>query len=172
MKVSSTSMGPPLPTHLEQRAALEGLTNAVEHEPCSLLGNAERTSDFVAADSILDIGDEPDSGKPLLKSQRRVLEDGAHLGSELPFGMGAFALPFPLSRQEGHIGTPTGGASDPIRPTALSHVFQTVIGIGEVDNSFLEGTWRFHVQSISDMSDSSRILLPVQLIESNKLIYY
>ncbi len=137
--------GSTIATHLEQRAVSQGLTNPMEHEPCSLLSNAEGTSDFVAADAILGVGDDPDSGKPLLKAKRRILEDGSYLGGELPLGVGALALPLPLSRQKGHISASASGASNPVGPATLSHIFQAVIGIGEVDNSFLEGSWRFHV---------------------------
>ena len=58
--------------------------------------------------------------------------------------MGALALPFPLSFEESGIGAATGGAHHAFGPAASGHVLQAIIGIGEVNDGFLEGAWRFH----------------------------
>jgi hypothetical protein len=117
----------------------------MQHEPCSLLSNAKRTGDLAGTDSVLGIGDEPDSGKPLLKAQRRVLEDGSNLGRKLPLGVGALALPLFLSGEEGNVLPATGGANyNAIRPAVQGHVFKAVVLIREVNDGFLKSLWRFH----------------------------
>src|ERR1700722_14225902 len=138
--------------HLQDGAALHRLANPVEHEPSGFLSDTQRAGDLARANAVLCAADQPASGEPLIKSQRGVLKDGAHLRSELPLGVGTLALPLFLIRQPSHIGAATGGASDPIGPAVSDHIADAVIGIGEVNHCFLEGAWRFHVSRIGNLT--------------------
>ena len=42
----------------------------MEHEPRGLLRDAERPSEFVRADPVLGVGDQPHGGKPLVEPER------------------------------------------------------------------------------------------------------
>ena len=136
--------------HLHQRSVRHRFANPVEHEPCSLLGDAQGTGNLVGANSVFAGRNHPHRRKPLLKAQRRILEDGSHLRSELPFGMGALALPLPLSLQKRHISPAAGGAGDATGPAVIGHIFHAVIGICEVDDGFLKCLWGFHVSKNSE----------------------
>jgi hypothetical protein len=146
---NSATIGAP---EFHHGTVLHGLADAVKHEPCGLLSNAKSTGQFARANAILGTTNYPDGGEPLIQSERRVLKDGSHLGSELPFDMGALALPFLLTRQPSNINATTGGASDPIGPAVSDHVSDAVIGIREINHCFLEGLWRFHVLRVSNLS--------------------
>ena len=94
MKVSSTS------TVAAQLAAVLGLkrqTETREHEPRGLLGDAKRAGQFVAADAVLAVGEQPERGKPLLKADGGILKDGSDLERELRLWVLGVALPTALS---------------------------------------------------------------------------
>jgi hypothetical protein len=48
-------------TDLATHFVLHGKTNAVQHEPSGFLSHADSAGQFIAADSILGVGDEPHS---------------------------------------------------------------------------------------------------------------
>ena len=72
--------------------------DAVFHEPRASLLHADRATQLVAADAVLRVADEPDSGEPVLQLDGRVLENRADLHRELGFGVSALALPEPTRR--------------------------------------------------------------------------
>src|SRR5437762_9236862 len=82
---------------------LQSNTNAVHHEPCRLLSNADGTMYFIGTHPILAIAEHPNSGKPLIQTERRILKDGSNLGRELTLGVHALALPLPLILEEHNI---------------------------------------------------------------------
>ena len=78
---------------LVEAPGLHGEPDAVQHEPCRLLRDAERAAEFVGADPVLAVGDEPDGGEPLVEAERRVLEDRPDLDGVLL--LAGLALPEP-----------------------------------------------------------------------------
>ena len=52
---------------------LQGQTNAMEHEPCGLLSYAEIAGEFTTADSVLAVGEQPQSGEPLIEANGGIL---------------------------------------------------------------------------------------------------
>jgi hypothetical protein len=82
----------------------------VEHEPGGLLGDVKRPAQLVARDTVLAIGDQPDSGKPLVEADRRILKDGPDLDRELL--LAALALPNPSGANERVFAMPASGAKD------------------------------------------------------------
>src|SRR5436190_2671748 len=72
---------------------LHGETNAMEHEPCGLLGDLNILGDFVAADSIFAVSDHPHCHEPFVERDGGIFHDGSDLNGELAFGMMAAALP-------------------------------------------------------------------------------
>lgn len=118
--------------------------DAMQHEPCRLLSNADGLGDLVATDTVLAIGEHPDDNQPFIQGDRGILEYGSNLGRELALGVGALALPFVLTSKEAHIfASASGAGNDAIRPTLAGHVVQTILRVGKVLNGLLESLW-FH----------------------------
>lgn len=126
-----------------QFAALLALlceSDPVKHEPCGLLGHAERSCDLATADTVLAIQDEPHCGKPLFQTERGILENGSNLHGELPLGVTGAALPAELLFEEADFGATTDWANNTDFPpgAAGNEVAQAVLLIREVDNCFLK----------------------------------
>ncbi len=139
-----------LAAQLHQGAALHGKTDAVEHEPRRLLSDTQSPSKLTGANAVLGGSNDPHSGKPLFKSEWRVLKDGTYLDAELLSGVLVFALPKATSRDELHSLASAGGAGNPIRPALSRKGFKAVIGVCEVDDGFLKGGWGFHEPRIGE----------------------
>src|SRR6266704_1608872 len=81
-----------LPANFQKRAVLHCKPDAVKHEPCRLLSDAEIAGDFVGANPVLAVGNHPHCDKPFVQRDRRILKDSPDLRSELPMMMYALAL--------------------------------------------------------------------------------
>jgi hypothetical protein len=136
---------------LQERAILHGKTNAVKHEPCSLLSDPKGPGDLAGANAILRRGDDPNGRKPLVQSERRVLEDGPNLDGELALGMGTLALKFPLCSEVANISPSASRASHSVRLAMSDHVAEALIRVCEVDDGFLKSGWSFHESRIGQL---------------------
>ena len=115
-------------------------TDAVEHEPCGFLCDAQRALDLVAGNPVAAVGDHPHSDKPLVEADGRILHDGSDFHGELAFFMSGLALPDSPRRDVSHVVAPTGRTlHNAIRPTPRHHVGDAVVGVREVDDGLLEG---------------------------------
>src|SRR5207249_3487587 len=72
--------------------SLKGQPEPRQHEPRGLLSDTKGAGEFVAADAVLAVSEQPQRRQPLLKAQRRVFEDGADLERELRARMLRVAL--------------------------------------------------------------------------------
>jgi len=145
----------PAPAEFPERSCVHGEADSVEHVPSGLLGDAKSAVDFVAADAVLAVCDHPNGGKPLVQTERGILEDGSDLDGKLTMRMDAFALPFPLIGKESNIGSSACGAGNAFRPTASYHVFPAVVRIGKVDDCFSKCSkfiFVFHVYNVTILS--------------------
>jgi hypothetical protein len=120
-----------------ETASLHREPDTVEHEPSGLLSDAERPTDLVGADPVFGIGDEPDRRKPLVKPERRILEDRPDFGRKLPLGMFSLALPQAAGRDEPDVLGLAGRAGDAVRPADFDHECQAGVRVGEVADGFL-----------------------------------
>ena len=145
------NLRPTLAAQLHQGTALHCETDAVEHEPCRLLSDAQSPSEFTGANAVLGGSNDPHSGKPLFKSEWRVLKDGAYLDAELLSGVLVLALPKTPSSNELHFLASAGGAGNPIRPALSRKGSKAVIGVCEVDDGFLKGGGGFHEPRIGEL---------------------
>jgi hypothetical protein len=136
-------------TEFIEPAFLHRKTNAMEHEPSGLLGNAESTMDFVATDTVLATDNQPRCGKPLLKRDRRIFKDGASLEGEGGPLMSGIAFPYPLFGKPAQpLGATLRTLHDAIRPPQFHHELAAMLEVREPDNRISEGVWRFHVSSM------------------------
>jgi hypothetical protein len=140
-----------LPAHLHKRIILHCQTDAMKHEPCRLLSDAEIAGDFVGTDSILAIGDHPNGDKPLIQRDRGIFKDSPDLDAELPMVMDALALPLVLVGEEHYVFAPASRALDTIGPAHVNHVSKAIAGFGEVDDGLLECFWLFHNDSYTTL---------------------
>ena len=121
-----------------QRLSLHGKSDAMEHEPCRLLSDAEIAPQFVGANPILAVSNHPDGDKPFVQRDRRILKDSPDLHAELPMVVDCLALPFVLICKEYNVLTPTSGAFDAIGPPNRDHVSEAVSRFSEELNCVLK----------------------------------
>lgn len=111
-------------------AELHGEADAVLHEPSGALLDADGAAKLVGRDSVLGVGDEPDSGEPILQLHRRVLKDGPDLDGELP--LARLALPQTPRGQVGVLGAVARRADGSVRPTNVGEELHANVGVIEV----------------------------------------
>jgi len=112
----------------------------VKHEPCGLLGNAKSSVDLVGTDAVFAVEQHPDSGKPLFKSNRGVLENGSGLQRECRAGVARVALPHAtLCKVCDLFGSARRTLHLPVRPAEINHELSAMLEIREVDYRVSEG---------------------------------
>jgi len=134
----------PRAAHWNGRARLHGETDSVQHEPCALLSNSKSAANFVRANTILAVGNQPDCDEPLVERERGIFEDSSNLHAELLASMLVLALPETASGDEANVSSAASWALDTVRPAALDHELEAVVGVGEVQNGLLQSLWLFH----------------------------
>lgn len=122
---------------LHKGLGLHRQSDSMQHEPRRLLSDAKSAMQFVGADTVLAVGNHPDSDKPLVERERRILKDSPDLRGELPLGMLALALPDAPCGDETDILASACGAFDTVRPAPLNHEADAVVWIGEVNDGLL-----------------------------------
>ena len=132
---------------LLKRSFMDSHTNAVIHEPSRLLRDSESASGFSRANTILAIDDHPERDQPFINQDRRLFHHGSGLHGELGVIVFSVALPDPLFFDPEYLlGIAARALHYAIGPAKLvdNEVF-AVLELGEVDDCFLQGLWRFHV---------------------------
>jgi len=129
--------------HLAAALALQCEPETRQHEPRGLLGYTERAREFVAADAVLAVGEQPQSGQPLFQTDGRVLEDGSYLQRELRFGMFGVALVAPNARQIGDvIGVASRTTNDALGPADRLNGLAAILVIREKQDGLSESFGR------------------------------
>jgi len=115
------------------------MAHAVKHKPRGPLSHAKIPLQFVAADTVLAIGNQPRCGKPFIKANRRIFKDCPNLHRELLFRVNVLALPAALSRNVVRAFRATRRAFDAIRPADITQELRGQVLIREVNDRFLQG---------------------------------
>jgi hypothetical protein len=123
------------------QSAVDRKPNAMHQVPCRFLTDAQRPGDFIAADSVLAIQDQPSRNHPFIDSERRIFHDGSGLQGELPFVVMRGALPAPNTLQIANLCASACRAGNAVRPATHYEVGNAVIGIVEVYDGFLKCLW-------------------------------
>src|SRR5262249_29254659 len=118
--------------------------DAVQHEPCGLLGDSQSAVDFVGTDSVLAVRNHPHSDKPLIERDCGIFHDGSDLRRELFARMLALALPEIASREEAHVFAGASWTGDTVGPAALDHERATVVGVPEIEDGLLKCSGLLH----------------------------
>ncbi len=121
-----------------ERSGLHGKSDTMLHKPCCFLGNTQVLRRLVTAFPVFIINNHPDSGKPLVQAQRRILKDGADFDGELPLLVGALALPLHLLGKERYVRPATGRTYNAFWPTARGKIVNAILRVGEVKKRLLE----------------------------------
>src|SRR4051794_38354419 len=104
--------------------------------------------DFVAADSVLAVHDEPNSGEPLVQTDGGVLENGSSFQAEAGPVMFSVALPYAgIGKVGDMLGTAVRTTHRAVRPAKLHHELFAVLVFCEVEDCGLKGAGRFHEPS-------------------------
>ena len=116
--------------HAGDGFVLERFADAVQHEPCAFLGDAQGAVQLPRTDSILTIGEHPDSGHPFVESKGGVFEDRSYLDGEL--FLAALAKPQQAGLDERvFIMSATRAGDNPIWPAKVHGVYKRPLRIGE-----------------------------------------
>jgi hypothetical protein len=134
----------PIPAEFQNRAVLHCKPDAVKHEPCGLLSDAESASNFIGTDAVLTVGNQPEGDKPLVERERRILKDGSYFAGELFAGVLCFTFPHAPSRDETNVFASASGALDTVRPAALDYELEAVVSVSEIQDGLLESFWLSH----------------------------
>ena len=127
--------------HLPAVFALERQPKARQHKPRGLLGDTKGAGQFVAADAVLAVGEQPERGQPLLEADSGILEDGADLQRELGFGVLLVALPDTRRFEVGDLlGAAPRAADSAIGPPDGLNGLPAIVVIREEQNRFAEGS--------------------------------
>jgi hypothetical protein len=122
---------------LFKRSDVHRMTNPVEHVPSAFLGNLERPRQFATADTILGIGNGPYRDKPLVETERAILENRANFDRKLFAAILRFALHQATAGNISDVSRAAFRASGlAIGPFDLDHVHETNIEIRVVSNGF------------------------------------
>src|SRR5262249_50409639 len=114
-----------------------GEPDTVEHEPASLLGHAERPRQLVARNAVLGVGEQPNSGQPLVPTKRRVLENGPDLGRELLFALAA-GPEVPGADKERLFAPAARTRHVAVRPSKLDDGLKGGVRVSEIADGFAE----------------------------------
>jgi hypothetical protein len=87
--------------------------------------------DFIGTDTVLAIGNHPDSGQPLIQTKRRVLKNRSNFDAKLAARVNTLALPLTLIRKKPYIVTPARWTDSAIRPTSRGQVSEASILVRE-----------------------------------------
>jgi hypothetical protein len=132
------------PAQLPAVIILQGKPDAMHHEPCCFLSDSKIASNFITANSILAITQHPHSGKPFIKADGGILENGSNLDGELPLSMMAGALPHATGWIELYPLRPASGADHAFGPALCHEIIKAIVWAREVDYRFLKGFWFAH----------------------------
>ena len=102
--------------------------NSMEHKPSGLLSNSQGTAEFPGANTLLRSCNHPYGGEPLIKTNSRILKQGASLERELLPTLGA--LPDTSSLQEHRLVRFAMRTDDAFGPARVRRLIQRGIHVG------------------------------------------
>src|SRR5258708_6690999 len=125
---------------------LHYFADALEHEPCSRLGDSQGASKFVRTDTVLGVRQKPKRRHPLIKADGGIFHDRLNLDRELP--LAGIAKPELAGLDERVLrGIAARTSNLPVRPAQFLGKLKSAVGIGKVDNGLLQRFWLWKVLS-------------------------
>src|ERR1019366_7612501 len=144
-------------------ARVHRVTNPVQHEPCRALHYSERVRQFVRADTVLAVRQEPHCSEPLVERNGAILEDRPDLDGELLLAVKALPCQSCLKKRQSLRGATRAGRA--IRPLRFRNKFQTNTLFRKVASGFDQTLWEvginwFHEVSLRSTKGGSSDLMP------------
>jgi len=127
--------------HLLETAALHRKPESMQHEPGCPLSDFQVAGDFIAADSVLAVIDQPHRYEPLVERDRTVFKDRTYFDGKLPLRVIVLALPETAGFQERNLFASACRASYAVRPANCDEQAQRTVGMGKIPDSFKQGLW-------------------------------
>ena len=122
---------------LHKRVGLHGEPDTVEHEPCGLLSDSERARDFIGANPVFAVGQQPHGNHPLVHPERRILEDSPDFDGELL--LAPFAEPDSPRRDKRVRGVAASRArNNTIMPAEPHGIVKRLLRVAKKRNRFLQ----------------------------------
>jgi len=122
-----------------KRSALHGQTDSMKHKPSRLLRHFQIAREFVAADAVLAIANQPSCREPLFQAERGILKDRADLQGKLGFRVFAVALPAAHILEICNLlRTAVRAVYLSIGPSNCDHELVAVLGIGKEGDRLLQ----------------------------------
>lgn len=137
---------------LLERTHLERIADALRHEPCGLLGDADVARQLKAADALLVGGQDIDGNEPLLKRDGAVLEDSSLDGGELFAALGALES-FVCALQFVYPVMLTEGAAHVAAPPDVGEIVNACLLVREIFGNLKQVGELAHTGTISKMGD-------------------
>lgn len=123
--------------HLGNGTVLHGEPDAMEHEPSGFLRDAKSLGQFIAADPVLGVNDQPHGRKPLVVAKGAILKDRPNLGRKL--FMADHALPLGARRNKRDpLGLAMGADNNPVWPAKGAHELKPFGWVSKICDGLLE----------------------------------
>jgi hypothetical protein len=122
---------------------LDSKPKALQHKPCGLLSDTQSAVNFHAGNAVLAIDEQPKTRHPLIKSKGRILENGSEFQAELLLALVAEPYAASLDKRVFRFAA-TWANNFAIRPAETLRILESAVGVGEVNDSFLESVRCVH----------------------------
>jgi hypothetical protein len=122
---------------------LQAKTNPVQHVPCALLGDVERSVNLPRANAVLHAGLHPYRNEPLIETKGRIFHDGSDLDAELGLRVPDPALPETARSDVSNVLRTAGRANNAVFPfrAVRNKVANAIVGVVEVYDCLLQSLW-------------------------------
>ena len=135
----------------------------MKHEPCCFLGDSQSAANLIRTDSILAIGNHPNSTKPFVQTDRRIFKDCSYFNRKLSLWVNALALPLVLILKKYNISAATARTgNNPIRPSLCLQILKAHVLIRKINNRLLESFQFVFVSHIRKGNNFHFLVVPPQ----------
>lgn len=136
--------------HFVDAALVLRVSNAVEHEPCRLLSDLQRSGDFVRGNTVLAVRQHPHRAEPFVQANGAILEDRTDLDRELL--PATKARPHQPRLEKRQFLALASGAFWPIRPFGLGNGFQADHGVRKIPDCSHQAAVNIEIFCFHDLS--------------------
>lgn len=136
-----------------RRMIAHGFANTVKHKPRRLLRNLQCASQFIRRYSVTIARNQPDRGKPLVQTDRRVLKDRPDLGRELLLALAAVPTTVLRKVRDLRVSAAHPGARHAVWPANLDKEVMGNLRVSELLNRLQHRLWNgllVHIPSIPE----------------------
>lgn len=130
--------------HFVDASSVHRITDAMSHKPRRLLRDLQGVRDFVATDAVLAVREHPHRAKPLVESDRGILEDRPDLNRELFLTVKTFPHQARFEKRQA-LGLATRTRWTLVSPLGTGNHFQADLRVRKCSDSLHQATGIFEV---------------------------